>query len=158
MGNGNGCDTGGNFLDRAPDHLFGMGVERRGGFVEYKNVGFFNNGARDGDALAFAAGQFDAAFADKGLVSVGEFGDQVVEPCALGGGNYVGVRRIKAAVADVIRQAKVKKNVVLQYQADALAQRLNVVTPDIAAVEKNFPLAWFIETQEQLDYGGLTRT
>ena len=50
-------------LDRGLD----LAVERRGGLVEHQNRRVLEDDARDGDTLALAAGQFDAALADMGV-------------------------------------------------------------------------------------------
>ena len=67
------------------DELFAFGVEVAGGFVEDEDLRRGENGASDGDALALAAGEFDAALADEGLVAVGEFVDEFVGVGAAGG-------------------------------------------------------------------------
>ena len=43
---------------------FGFGIETGGGFVEHEDRRIFKNSASNGDALTFAAGEFDASFAD----------------------------------------------------------------------------------------------
>ena len=52
-------------LDRGLD----FAVERGGRLVEHQDRRVFEDHARDGDALALAAGQFDAALADMGVVA-----------------------------------------------------------------------------------------
>jgi len=47
-----------------------LGVERGGGFVEQQQRRIAQDGAGDGDALALAARQCHAAFAEHGLVTV----------------------------------------------------------------------------------------
>ncbi len=51
------------------DRGFHFAVERRGRFVEDEDRRVLENDARDGDALALAAGELDAALADMGLVA-----------------------------------------------------------------------------------------
>ena len=51
------------------DQGFGLGVERAGGFVEDEDAGVGEDGAGDGETLALAAGELDAALADDGVVA-----------------------------------------------------------------------------------------
>ena len=63
-------DTGAVFHEASEgvlDEFFRLGVEGGGGFVEDEDGGVFEDGAGDGDALALAAGEFDAAFASKSV-------------------------------------------------------------------------------------------
>ena len=59
------------------DQLFRFRVQRGGGFVENEDLRFFQHGPGDGDALALAVGQEDAALADHGLVLQRQFGDEI---------------------------------------------------------------------------------
>ena len=49
------------------DRFLGLAVERGGRFVEQQERRVLEEGARDGDALALAAGKLDAALADDGV-------------------------------------------------------------------------------------------
>ena len=51
------------------DRGFDFAVERRGRLVEHQDRRVLEDDARDGDALALAAGQLDAALADMGVVA-----------------------------------------------------------------------------------------
>jgi hypothetical protein len=53
-------------------------VELAGGFVENQDVRIGEHGAGDGDALALPAGEAQAALADRRVVTLGQFGDEVV--------------------------------------------------------------------------------
>lgn len=63
---------------------FGFVVERAGGFVENQDARVADQGAGDGDALALAAGQAGALFADFGVVAFGKFHNKVVGAGELG--------------------------------------------------------------------------
>ena len=53
------------------DEGFGFGVEGGGRFVEDQDVGVFEQGAGDGDALLLAAGELGAAGAGGGVETFG---------------------------------------------------------------------------------------
>jgi len=82
-------------LDRGLD----FAVERRGRLVEDENRRVLEDDAGDGDALALAAGQFDAALADMGVVAVAvvpvlKVEDEIMGVRELGGAQYVGLGRL----------------------------------------------------------------
>jgi len=60
------------------DELLGDGVEVAGGLVEDQDAGVFEDHPGDRDSLLFTAGQPVAAFADHGVVSVGQGADELV--------------------------------------------------------------------------------
>ena len=64
--------------DGVLDVALGFGVERGGRLVEQDDRRVLDQRAGDGDALALAAGQLHAVFADLGVVAVREAGDEVV--------------------------------------------------------------------------------
>ncbi len=78
-----GDDEGGAALHQVAqailDHGLGLGVERAGGLVEDEDAGVGEDGAGDGDALALAAGELDAALAYDGLVLLGEALGELVD-------------------------------------------------------------------------------
>src|ERR1700743_4031576 len=55
------------------------GVQLGGGFVQQEQGGAAEQGAGDGHALAFAAGQSCAAVADQGVQALGQAGGQVAQ-------------------------------------------------------------------------------
>ena len=67
-------------LDRGLD----LGIERRGRLVEHEDRRVLQKHARDGDALALSAREFDAALADQGVVAppAVEIGQTVTKSCA----------------------------------------------------------------------------
>ena len=57
-------------VERVLDVALGVAVERRSRFVEEEDRRAFEDGAGDGDALLLAAGEFQPALADFGLVAL----------------------------------------------------------------------------------------
>src|SRR6185437_6516787 len=62
--------------ERLADDFLGFTVERRGGFVEQEERRVLEEGAGDGDALALAAGELDAAVADDGAHALRQLLDE----------------------------------------------------------------------------------
>ena len=64
-------------VERPLDPGFRFRVERAGGFVEDQDRCVLEDGPRDGDALAFAAGERGTALADDEPVAAGLLGDEL---------------------------------------------------------------------------------
>ena len=65
------------------NRFFALGIERRRGLVEHEDRRVLEQGARDGDSLLFATGQFESPLADRRLQSLRQFFDKFIEPrCA----------------------------------------------------------------------------
>ncbi len=69
----------GQFEDDIAQCLFVDRVELRGHLVEEEQARAAQQGAGDGDALAFAAGEGDAPVADRRVQALGQPGDQGVQ-------------------------------------------------------------------------------
>ena len=115
----------------APHHL-GEGVadlvllrrvDGRGGVVEDEHPGVGEDGAGDGDALALAARQREAALADDGAVAVGQVDDEVVG-AGEAGGPLDPARAAASGSAKAMLAATVsaKRNVSSKHDADAPPQ------------------------------------
>ena len=144
------------------DGGFDFGVERAGGFVEQQNRRVFEHNAGDGDALALAAGEFHAAFADVGVITappfgVAEVGDEAGCFGAVGGGNHFGFGGVGAAVNDVVAHGAVQERSVLRDQTDLGAQAFLGNVADVLPVNRNRAALRFVETQKQVDDGGFSR-
>ena len=80
----------GKMVDGFLDFGLGLGIEGGGGFVEDEDGGVADKGAGDGDALALAAGESGATFAERGVVALRQRGDEVVGVgFASGGDDFV---------------------------------------------------------------------
>ena len=77
-----GDDDGGavlaEMLDRLLHGFFGFRIERRGGLVEQDDRRVADQRPRHRDALALAAGQLGAEFADRGIVAEREAHDEIM--------------------------------------------------------------------------------
>ncbi len=72
MGNDNAGAAFRQCLERSLNRRFAFGIQRRGCLIQKQNWRVLENGARDCDALALAAGQGDAAFADRSVQAIGK--------------------------------------------------------------------------------------
>lgn len=72
MGDDDGGAVFGNAVERFLDAFLGANVDGGCGFVEDEDWWALDDAAGYGDALALAAREFDAGFADEGVVALGE--------------------------------------------------------------------------------------
>ena len=83
--------------------VFGFDVEVSRRLVEHDDATrSIHERAGDGDALALAAGQRPAALADDRIESVGQFGDELVEPCRADGARDLLVGRVGLQKSHVV--------------------------------------------------------
>ena len=108
---------------RGGDLGLAFGVERRGGFVEQQQRRVAQDGAGDGDALALAARERDAAFADLGVETLRQRGDESRRMSELGGARDLGVGGVRPAETDIVAHGGCEHDAVLRHQRDAGAQR-----------------------------------
>jgi hypothetical protein len=105
-------------VERLLDFLLGLGIDRRGGLVEDQDARVDQQRAGDGDALALAARQALAAFADQRIVAVRQAQDEVVGMGGAGGGDDLLARGVGLAVGDVLGNGAEEQEGLLQHQAD----------------------------------------
>ena len=116
---------------------FALGVERGGGFVEDQDGRVLQDGARDGEALAFAAGEARTFLADDGVVALGHAEDEVVRERHARGVLHAGERDVGLAVGDVVAHGVVEQDGLLRDFADLLAQRGDGDVAEIVAVDED---------------------
>ena len=96
------------------DEGFRFGIERRGGFVEDQDGWVLQNGAGDGDALAFSGREAVAAFTDRCFVVFRQGHDEVVSVRVFGGIFDFGGVRFGAAISNVVANGVVEEERVLE--------------------------------------------
>jgi hypothetical protein len=67
--------------DGIEDDLFGFAIERRCGFVQNQNLGFFVESPSQSNPLALASGEFYAAFPEDRLIALGHLYDEIMGIC-----------------------------------------------------------------------------
>ena len=141
-------------LDRRLD----LGIERRGRLVEHQDRRVLQNHAGEGDALALAARQFDAALADMRvepgpavpiLQPLDEFegmrAPRRVDDRLLGG--------IRMAIPNVVADRAVQQRGVLRDHADLRPQAFLGQPGDVLPVDQDAAALWPIEAEQQMHEG-----
>ena len=133
---------------RLADRFLEFAVERGGRLVEQKERRVLEERPRDGDALALAAGQLDAALADERAHAVRQILDKIAarRECRL---EHIFVRGVRPAVADVLHDRAMKQRNVLRHDADGFPQALLRHPRDILAVDQDAAVLHVIEALQQ---------
>ena len=138
-------------LEVAQDRLFRSMVDAREGVVQDQDRRTQDHRPREGDALALAARQGDAAFADDGVEAVLELLDLPFDlgpggrpPHLLGGG-------IGDAVADVLGHRDGEQEAVLRHHRDARTQEVNRHPVQVHAVDQDRVVVHFQQPRHQAD-------
>ncbi len=128
MGDGDDGLAGHQAVERILDRRLDLRIERRGRLVEHQDGRVLQEDARDGDALALAAGQLDAALADMGVIAgaplrIDEAADELVGMGELRRLLDLRVGRLRPAVGDVVVHRTMQQRGILRDHADLLAER-----------------------------------
>ena len=138
------------------DHGLVLRIDRRERLVQQQDRRIPQERAGNGDALALAAGEADAALADDGVVALRQAGNETVgvgRPC---GGFHFGVARVRLAEADVLRRRAVEQVRVLVDDAEARAERSAVERAQVLAAEQDASHLRVVEAHEQAQDRRLT--
>ena len=131
------------------DALFGLRVDGGKGIVEDQDARIANDGAGDGAALFLSAGESDAAFADDGVVFVGEGFDVGVEIGDFGGGADLLDAVFGEAEGDVAADGFAEEIGVLRNVADGAAQIFERPFADGVAVDEELAVGSFPEARDE---------
>src|SRR5579871_1239372 len=96
-------------IQRLFDHCLRVAIERAGGFVENKNARIAQDCACDGNALAFAAGKPNAAFAHLRVVTARERAYEIVDVCVARRGPHFVVGCVEPSVTNILEYRRAKK-------------------------------------------------
>ena len=155
MGDDEGGAAGHQARHRVLNETFAFGVERAGGLIEDEESRIFQDRAGDGDALALAAAEFDAAFAHGAVVAMRQLEDEVVRIGGRGRGDDRRQGGVGAPVTDVVEQRAAEQNAFLHHKPDLLPERFDGDAAEIIAVEQNRAGIHVVEPAEQVDERGL---
>ena len=76
------------FLQRRLDQAFGLGIQRRGGFIQNQNGRVLQQRARDGNSLAFSTRKALPALSHVRIIAVRKFDNKVVRVCGACRGDF----------------------------------------------------------------------
>ena len=141
-------------IEAVLDHGFGLGVEGAGGFVEDEDAGVGEDGAGDGDALALAAGELDAALAYDGVVLLGETLGELVDAGDAAGVHELLFGGVGATEEDVFADGAVEEERLLQDDSQLLAVAAEADGCEVNAVHEDLAAGGGVEAADERDDGG----
>ena len=145
-------------IQRLLDHRLVLRVHRRQRLVQHQDRRVAQQRPGDGDALALAARQARAAFADHGLVAVGQRLDEVVRVGGAGDGDEVGLAGVGAAQTQVVLDRAVEQVGVLCHHRDHPAHCLGIERAQVVAADTHRAALRIVQTEQQADDGRFAGT
>ena len=131
-----------------------FGIERAGRLIEQQHRSVTQHGARNGEALALAAGQRDAALTHAGVVALRQAPHELVGRRGHRGGAHFLVARGGAAVTDVVGDCAGEDHRLLRDHGKLGAQFVRIEARNVDAVEQDAADARIEEPDQQLKHGG----
>ena len=119
------------------DEDLGTGIDRRGGLIKDEQRGLGQERASDGDELALAGRDCAAVLIDDGVVAIGQRVDEAVHIGRLCCRNDFFVRRVQAAVADVLHDGALEEHGVLEHHAHLGTQGMARHAGDVMPINEN---------------------
>src|SRR5579872_2664094 len=140
------------------DQRLALRIERRGRFVEDHQLGIDDEGAGDGEALTLAAGEVGRAFLDPGLVTLRQALDELLGPGKPGRAHRVLEAEAGASGEDVVLHRAVEQEVLLQHDAEALAQMAQIDLAQLRPVDLHRAGIISVDSHQQARDRRLART
>ena len=140
-------------LHRLAHLQLGFGIERGGGLVEQDDRRILDQRARNGHALALAAGKLCPMFADRRVVAAREGHDEIMRIGALGGRDDLVLAGARFSEFDVFADRAAEQKRVLPDIGDVLAQRAARHLGDILLIDDDLAALGVIEAQDQVEHG-----
>ena len=155
VGDDHGGGPADGFAQRGVDLGLHAGVDRRGGVVQDEDGRVAQQRPGQRDALALAAGQGQALFADDRVVALREAFDELVGPGDRGGPPDPVLVRVRVAVGDVGADGVGEQQALLEDVADPGAQRVEGQLADVGAADQHRTGRHVVEARQQGGRGGL---
>ena len=151
VGDDQRCLAGHQAFEGVLDEAFAFAIERTGGFIEQQDGGIAQDGAGDGEALALAARQARAGFAEEAVDAIGELAQESVGMGGFSGGPDFGFGRVGAAIADVFEGAGGKDHGFLWHDGHAGADLFGVGGGERYAIEADLAFFRIVEALDKLE-------
>ncbi len=131
-----------------------LGIDGGERLVQHQDGGVAQQGPGDGNALALPAGEAGAAFADHGLIAVGQGRDEFVGVGGAGNGGEFGLGGIRAAETEIFLHGAVEQVGVLRNHRDRAADCVGLQSAQVAVADADGAGLRVVEAEQQADDGG----
>ena len=99
--------------------------------------------------MLLAAGEFDAALSDIGIVTIREFHDEVVRIRKLSRFDYLFSGCTGSAVADILDYRACEKIYILLHDTDMISEALELDVTDVRAVDLNGSVRYIVKSRNE---------
>ena len=130
--------------------MFVLSARKSGCFIQNDDRRVFQNGARQRDALIFAAGEVSAAVSYNGVKPLREASDDFPALGGLGGAQNLLPRGVRPCGANVFQHRILEQPGILEHKGDLIHQRLLSDLPYIHAAHQNAPFRSVVKARNQL--------
>lgn len=138
-------------------HLFRIGVERCGGFVEKQDRRIAEKRARNRDKLALAARE-RVITRDRLVQAERHFANHPICTCLMSDPLDILSGRVGHPEADVVGDRSREEMLLLRHECEAVAEFSGRNFTQIGAVNADSPVAWLVEPREKTQERRLSRT
>src|SRR2546423_5014486 len=141
--------------DRLHDHCLRLVIDGARRLVQDQHRAVLQEGAGNGDALALAARELDAALTHLGVVPLGEPDDELVGVGRLRRRDHVTLAGPWPGVSNVLGDAGREEHRILRYYRELSSEVLKPEVPEVNAVEPDLTFSRVVEPREQADQRAL---
>ena len=135
--------------DVVVDYRFAVRIERAGRLVEDENARVEDQRARDGEALALAAGKIRRAFVDVCFVAARQTIYEFLRARQTRRAHHLVESRVRLCGRDILANSSAEQEVFLQHHAEISPQVRNIVFADVHAVDLDKPFVVRVQTLQQ---------
>lgn len=138
-------------VERLADSRFRLGVDRGGAVVKDEQARVDQQGARDGQPLALAPRQADAALAHDRGVALGQFRNKRVRLGGTRRGFDLCLRCVGPAIGDVVAHAPTEQERLLQHDANLATQAVQCHIAHVVTVNTHAATGDVVEARQRVD-------
>ncbi len=155
MGDDGGRAAAKQWLQRRLDQVLGLRVEVGRGLVQDQDARILEDDPGDRHPLLLATAQPVTALPHHRVVAVRERRDELVRVGGGGGGDHLGLGRVRPCIQEVLPHAGMEQVRVLENHPNLLPERLDGQVADVVAVDPNGALLRVVEAGQQARHRGL---
>ncbi len=129
---------------------FRFGVEVGSGLIEDQDGRVFQQGPRNGKALALASAELGSSFSDDGIVRLRQARNKIFCHRVSRGFLNFFERRIGTAIPEVIHDGSVEQECLLGNDADLRPERLDGEIANVLTVDADGPRRYFLKPRNEI--------
>ena len=140
-------------IQRLLHRLLGFRIECRGGFIEQQDRRIAQEGPRDGESLALAAGKLQPALADQRIIALRQPADEAIGFRRFRRGPHFRIGRVRTAIADIFHHRALEQLHILRDHGDRRNQAGLGQFADRLAVDQHLSFLNVEQALQQREHG-----